>query len=176
MCKTVITTVSRGTSKLTDWTVILDKFQVLRNISQRREEKKRVARGFQIQDPDEVVSRSPTDIEMGNTPDTDENHNDMALANQLAWAIKSVAHDLRSTKPKRYTYEEWQHFTKLIRFSHEGDTNEPDKPNQVEWDWIGEDSPMLADVTETEWVLDRLCESLDRYTAGLRGREEGGSE
>jgi len=34
----------------------------------------------------------------------------------------------------------------------------------VEWDWIGEDSPMLADVGESEWVLDRLCESLNRYT------------
>ena len=34
----------------------------------------------------------------------------------------------------------------------------------VEWDWIGENSPMLADESETEWVLERLCESLNRYT------------
>lgn len=176
MSKTVITAVTRGTSKLTDWTVLLDKFQTLRNISQRRQERKRIARGFQVQDPDEVVPRSPTDIEMGGAPDTG-NHNDLTLlANQLALTIKSVAHDLKSPKPKRYTYDEWQHFTRLIRFGHEGDnTNDSDKTNNhVEWDWIGEDSPMLADVTETEWVLDRLCESLDRYTARLRGAEEGG--
>ena len=34
----------------------------------------------------------------------------------------------------------------------------------VEWDWIGENSPMLSDMTEAEWILERLCESLNRYT------------
>lgn len=41
----------------------------------------------------------------------------------------------------------------------------------IEWDWIGENSPMLAEESEAEWVLDRLCESLDRYMKKLhRGR------
>ena len=33
----------------------------------------------------------------------------------------------------------------------------------VKWDWIGEDSPMMAEESECEWILDRLCESMDRY-------------
>ena len=40
---------------------------------------------------------------------------------------------------------------------------EEEEEGIVEWDWIGEDSPMLAEETESEWVLDRLCESLGRY-------------
>jgi hypothetical protein len=33
----------------------------------------------------------------------------------------------------------------------------------VEWDWIGEDSPMMSGQSEPEFVLQRLCESLTRY-------------
>ena len=32
----------------------------------------------------------------------------------------------------------------------------------MNWDWIGDDSPMMSGVTESEWLLDRLCESLVR--------------
>lgn len=32
----------------------------------------------------------------------------------------------------------------------------------VNWDWIGDDSPMMSGVTESQWLLDRLCESLVR--------------
>ncbi len=53
-----------------------------------------------------------------------------------------------------------------------------DEQGLVEWDWIGENSPMLADEGESEWLLDRLCESLDRYMTRhykmRNGRETGG--
>ena len=130
-------------------------------------------------------------------------HMEHDLARDLFQTIKSVAHDFRSEKPKRYTYEEWSHFTKLVRFSrrqrqrrqrrrqpweeyndsddddyenyleqrddegegeNEEDDGDDDSNDPIEWDWIGEGSPMLADITEAEWVLDRLCESLNRYT------------
>ncbi|KAH7035446.1 uncharacterized protein B0I36DRAFT_382151 [Microdochium trichocladiopsis] len=42
----------------------------------------------------------------------------------------------------------------------------------IEWDWIGEDSPMLSGVSEAEWVLDRLCESLTRYARWQSRRHE----
>lgn len=87
------------------------------------------------------------------------------LARQLAVTIKTVAHDLRSEAPKRYSYAEWEHFTKLIQFSgRTGQDQDKDEDGLTEWDWIGEDSPLLAEITEAEWVLDRLCESLNRYT------------
>jgi potassium channel subfamily K len=89
------------------------------------------------------------------------------LARKLAVTIKRVANDLRSPHSKKYNYEEWVEFTRLIRFSRstpEEVANEEEEEGLVEWDWIGEDSPMLADISESEWVLDRLCESLNRYT------------
>lgn len=100
---------------------------------------------------------------------------DHDLAGELANTIKGVAQDLRAQPPVRYSFEKWVHFTKLIRFSRQDrgqdlETIEEEMAEQeeeeglVEWDWLGENSPMLADITEAEWVLNRLCESLSRYT------------
>jgi potassium channel subfamily K len=41
-------------------------------------------------------------------------------------------------------------------------TGTVDEEALVNWDWIGNDSPMMSGVTESEWLLDRLCESLVR--------------
>jgi potassium channel subfamily K len=90
-----------------------------------------------------------------------------ALARQLALAIRRTATDLQLDKPREYTYEEWVEFTRLIRFSAVGEVGavlrEDEDEGMIEWDWIGEDSPMMAQQTEPEFVLDRLCESLVRY-------------
>jgi potassium channel subfamily K len=42
-------------------------------------------------------------------------------------------------------------------------TNETEnEEGLVNWDWLGEHSPMVAGVSESEWLLERLCESLIR--------------
>lgn len=265
MARTVVTAVNRGIFKVAEWTVLpkegvvrdfLDTHPALRatltHISTRRQKRKRIARGIQVQIPGDpgLAARhgdgNDTDVERGergesfreaaqaakakskskakadeaarirgmsifdspeasadadadaNTPqakDADDGQNEGGgaeadaegrerepmtslerlaaehdaehdLARQLAWAIKSVAHDLRAKPPRRYPYEQWVHFTQLIRFSRrtrEEVARIEEEDGLVEWDWIGEDSPMLADITEAEWLLDRLCESLNRY-------------
>ncbi|TLD32208.1 voltage-gated potassium channel [Venturia nashicola] len=90
-----------------------------------------------------------------------------ALARQLALAIRRTASDLQLEKAREYKYEEWVEITRLIRFSALGGPNaaaqEAEDEGMIEWDWIGKDSPMMAQQTEPEFVLDRLCESLIRY-------------
>ncbi|KAL4755889.1 potassium channel family protein [Aspergillus foveolatus] len=104
------------------------------------------------------------------------------LGQQLAYTIQRVTKDAVSGLPKKYTYEEWVLFIRLIQFTHprkisgmngtDGDgqihLNE-DEYGLLNWDWIGHDSPLLAEKTEPEWVLDRLCESLVRYLASNAG-------
>ncbi|KAI5921658.1 hypothetical protein F4810DRAFT_712276 [Camillea tinctor] len=154
---------------------------LLTRLIQRRRQKKRVDAGFQIQDPDEEGMEALNNPDPSRGENARENidaaslsHieedglNEHHLARQLAIAIRSVAHDLRADPPKQYSYAEWAHFTKLIRFSSGAGRDaveiREEEEGLVEWDWIGEDSPMLSDSTESEWVLDRLCESLNRYT------------
>jgi potassium channel subfamily K len=89
-----------------------------------------------------------------------------ALVRQLALAIRRTAHDMTVDTPREYSYEEWVEFTRLIRFSAVGgslDALLDEEEGMVEWDWIGEDSPMMSQQTESQFVHDRLCESLVRY-------------
>ncbi|KAF1992468.1 voltage-gated potassium channel [Aulographum hederae CBS 113979] len=106
---------------------------------------------------------------------------EMELARNLALMIRRVANDLKAEVPKTYCYEEWVEITRLIRFTaggKEGREKEEADEGLIEWDWIGEDSPMMSGAPEAEFVLDRLCESLDRYVrrraeAGLEGLGDG---
>lgn len=51
----------------------------------------------------------------------------------------------------------------------------------MEWDWIGPDSPLMSGLSESAWLLERLCESLVRlakkpYAAGGREVAKGIAE
>lgn len=83
-----------------------------------------------------------------NDDDGDSDHN---LAQNLAQSIKRVARDLRVHPPKRYSFEEWVRFTRLIRFSRrdpgqdlntvqEEIAEQEQEEGLVEWDWLGENS------------------------------------
>jgi len=90
------------------------------------------------------------------------------FAHHLSHAIQRVAADAHRAPQTRYAYSDWVHFTRLIRFSRHGGALEQVEAEEaeeglIEWDWIGEDSPIVSDSTEPQWVLDRLCESLRRY-------------
>ncbi|KAL5316808.1 hypothetical protein ACEPPN_015859 [Leptodophora sp. 'Broadleaf-Isolate-01'] len=189
MGNTVVSAINRGTFTLADWTVMpkegvwhdfVLKHPKLEGWLERRakklEAKKRVEEGFRVQNPDEEegsmgnnveedIVKKPTLEKLAEEAPTVTEHD---LARKLAIAIKRTANDLRLETPKKYSYEEWVEFTRLIRFSNtkrpEDVDEEEEEEGLIEWDWIGEDSPMLADVSESEWILDRLCESLNRYT------------
>ncbi|KAM0313217.1 hypothetical protein ACHAO8_005715 [Botrytis cinerea] len=189
MSSTVIAAINRGTFTLADWT-IMPKAGVwhdflmnhprihawLSKKTDEREAKKRIRHGFDVQNPDDRQMPIVDDVELDPESSLGQvveeikeppEYTEHDLARKLATAIKRVANDLRADKPKKYSYEEWVEFTRLIRFStHNAKEVEEEEEDEglVEWDWIGEDSPMLADVSESEWVLDRLCESLNRYT------------
>jgi len=88
------------------------------------------------------------------------------LARRLAVAIRNVSRDVHADNERHYTYEEWVELTRLIRFTSEPideARQEEETKGMVQWDWIGEDSPMMSSQSEPEFVLERLCESLTRY-------------
>ncbi|KAH8804768.1 hypothetical protein F5884DRAFT_797140 [Xylogone sp. PMI_703] len=204
MSDTIVSTINKGTFTLADWTVLpragvarefLDNHPRLKNWLIRKkeqsEERKRLEEGFTVQDPDEPSNttepnnpddpgdrsaNAPDNLSLeslaGEPPPSETSHE---LARRLAVAIKRVANDLKSKPQRRYTYEEWVEFTRLIRFSAlrpEEVEEEEEEEGLVEWDWIGENSPMLSTVSESEWVLDRLCESLNRYTRNQAAAEK----
>lgn len=171
MADTIIAGFNRGTFTLAEWTVLpkagLWKAFLERNswlllwIQQKVEERaaeKRIEEGFPVGVEED---KSPTLEELARDG-IDERHH----VRRLAAAIRRTAHDLQVHPPKKYTYEEWAEFTRLIRCSWEVKSEvekEEESEGMIYWDWIGEDSPMMADMSEPEWVLEKLCDSMDRF-------------
>ncbi|KAH3911770.1 hypothetical protein HBH56_128300 [Parastagonospora nodorum] len=178
------------------WRAFVEKHPWLLTWLQHRieshESKRRLRKGFDVADPrNDSATNAPSntdpkdpDLELTQNPTIPtlaaEAENDAStpptqasLSRRLALSIKKVSLDFRLPQPKRYTYEEWVEFTRLVRLttperldrdlgttiSNTGTLNEE---GLVNWDWIGDDSPMMSGVTESEWLLDRLCESLVR--------------
>ena len=186
MSDTIIASYKRGTFTLAEWTVLpkqgffrsfLERHpKMLNAITQRvreKEEKQRIENGF-APGPTEsdLVVRGPTLEELCDQ----DMRNEHEAARRLTKAIRNIADDMKSGEERRYTYEQWVEYTRLIRFSRIADLEaEEEELGIVEWDWIGENSPMLAEQSESEWILDRLIESLDRYmrkqVPGVFGRE-----
>ncbi|KAF4550198.1 Ion channel-like protein 1 [Elsinoe fawcettii] len=142
----------------------------------RKQLEERKERGFEVgidgeHDPEaadasEAKEEQPTkDSGDGNAKEVKPS--DLELATRLAAAIQQVAADLKEAPPKRYEYDHWLEFTTLIKFTNYGSSTINDDGEEeeelIEWDWIGEDSPMMAKQSEPEFVLDRLCESMGRY-------------
>jgi potassium channel subfamily K len=210
MSDTVVAAYKKSTEKLGDYTLMprsgayrscLNHFPFIMNFIQKRQEKKRLKRGFPVgadADPDQIEDRpstartekdvegAPNDRRSQDRPHrtieelaSEPNPSPFELAQQLAFAIRRTSEDARVGKRKRYSYEEWVEYTRLIQFTdprsgpssagsqqqHRGVSVDKDEYGVLNWDWIGESSPMLAHQTEPEWVLDRLCESLVRYVS-----------
>ena len=170
---TVINKFKHGTFKLADFTV-LPKEGVWREIleghpwilnwlqqrKQKKESRRRLEEGFQVGPDEEPPLPTPTIEELAQDEPSKED-----LARRLAHKIRQTADDMKDGPRKRYPYESWVEFTQLIRFTanKNGDQDSDEEEGLIEWDWIGEDSPMMSKGSEAEFVLDRLCESMQRY-------------
>lgn len=150
------------------WRKLIDRYPWLVDWFTKRRERKaaqrRIEEGFPT-GPARDSGEEPKTIEQLAKDDPSAHE----LARRLAHAIKAVAKDARDDPDKRYSYEEWVEHTRLIRFTvrRDDDTTDDEGEGMVDWDWIGENSPMLAKGSEASFVLDRLCESMNRYIRRL---------
>lgn len=188
MGDTVISSFKRGSNVLGDFTVLprsglwrefLNKhpwlLMYIQSWIDHRAQKRRMKEGIPVGPPPESDDPNAGENTIENiAEETEANEalgkdlDEVDLAHRLANAIKRTAFDTKVEGKKRYTYEEWVEFTRLIRFtSSQDDAKEVDDEEEteglVEWDWIGEDSPMMGKQSEPEFVLDRLCDSLVRF-------------
>ncbi|KAF5018163.1 hypothetical protein F66182_9873 [Fusarium sp. NRRL 66182] len=101
--------------------------------------------------------------------------------------IQVLTNHLRSSKPCRYSFEQWAWYLKLIgedesnadthrkaqpksrrpRRHHNRDSPEEshgksdsDDDGVTAWSWVGNRSPLMGSQEETEWILERLMDRL----------------
>lgn len=198
---TVIDKFKKGTFRFADFTLLPKEgvyrewieskprlFGFLKRRQERKQREKRLKEGMSFPDEAEAEMQPDDDPDVHSlqpnlrtltdevTTDLESTGPDNAiLARRLATAIRSVASDLKNNEKKRYSFEEWAELTRLMRFTSEPPEEAISQESQdvLQWDWIGPDSPMMSDLSEPEFVLDQLCESLDRYMkmAGRKGKE-----
>lgn len=101
----------------------------------------------------------------------------------LARELRNAMHDMNKSPPKKYTWEEWEYFLKLIDNEANGQELIPmslrnpttiskfaEKKKNQQFTWLGRDSPLLDYKTEAEWVLERLGATLERELQDERKR------
>ncbi|KAH0365641.1 voltage-gated potassium channel, partial [Aureobasidium melanogenum] len=179
MSDTIVNGFNQGTFRLADFT-ILPKQGIWRTLvprlapwiqryKERRAIQHRLQRGFETGVPEDKPTIDNLAKEQGSKAPSDAE-----LARRLAHAIQHVSKDLQEDPQRSYTYEEWVQFTQLIRFTatrdreEGGNRYEADQDGLIEWDWIGEHSPLMAQQSEAAFILDRLCESMKRYVRKMQ--------
>lgn len=139
------------------WRAVVDKHPWLIDWLHRRQNPE--------DEEEDGLPTGPEDVDTSPTLDhlAEENLSFQDLAKRLTKVIRRTANDVQEKRKKHYSYEEWVAFTQLIRFTANDAERKADDEGMIEWDWIGESSPMMAEQSEAEFVLDRLCESMHRY-------------
>ncbi len=117
----------------------------------------------------------------------------------LAKEFRNVMQHLNENPPRKYTYEEWAWFLKLMGEdeasinSHrrapititrtqdsKPDTQQAQFNDQEEmtrqWSWLGNRSPLMGETEEAEWVLERLSITLEKELKKRSDSRKRGSE
>lgn len=119
---------------------------------------------------------------------------------QLIREFRNVMKHLNETPPRRYTYEEWAWFLKLMGEDEDNQSShrkapidvrseknrEPDiqqgttddnEAGKRQWSWLGNRSPLMGEEAEPQWVIERLSITLEKelkktHEAEMRQRRE----
>ncbi|KAJ4423151.1 hypothetical protein N0V82_002145 [Gnomoniopsis sp. IMI 355080] len=119
-----------------------------------------------------------------------KNRHDLAVV--LIDEISRVTQHLKTHPPRKYSFEEWAWFLRLIgedesradthkkpvpksrKKKHDGTVEgdegheEKDDPDKLQWSWVGSRSPLMGSQEEAEWILDRLEHRLAELLRSMR--------
>lgn len=98
--------------------------------------------------------------------------------------LRNVLKHLDESPPRRYSYEEWAWFLRLMGEDESSSTSHRKAPIKIkkeagdepdlqqgqtddrdqlrQWSWVGNRSPLMGDAEEAEWVLERLSATLEK--------------
>lgn len=100
--------------------------------------------------------------------------------------FRNVLKHINESPPRKYTYDEWAWFLKLMgedEANHKSHRAPPVNPENLpskkapdtqqaqtddengtvrQWSWLGNRSPLMGEIEEAEWVLERLSMTLEK--------------
>ena len=114
----------------------------------------------------------------------------------LVKEIRTITKHLNESPPRKYSYEEWAWYLKLMgededsAKSHRAPIVEPNDDNVqlqsgttddkekggAKWSWLGTRSPLMGEIEEAEWILERLSLSLEKKLKEQRDKQKHDKE
>lgn len=111
----------------------------------------------------------------------------------LVKEIQEVMGHLNSSPPRKYTFDEWAWYLRLIGEDESDPTTHRRAPRKIalgsegmeglgtavdqaqqkkiKWSWVGNRSPLMGNKEEAEWVLERLVKTLENELGSIKSRE-----
>lgn len=137
------------------------------------------------------IARSPSDMPHSVPTDIHEYH--FILIDE----ISRVTEHLRSQPPRKYSFDEWAWYLKLIgedersarrhqkavpQQKKKGDSTAEDDqnatteedPEKLQWSWVGTRSPLMGSQEEAEWILEKLEQKLKSELQYIRDEARNG--
>lgn len=110
--------------------------------------------GVGVRDQEDDV---PVATEKPSVPNPDRDQGYKAEVRKALTLLGGVGKILHDDEKKRYTWEEWQEFLRLLELS-KGEDEEGDVSN---WTWMGDEGPLFArGESEKLWILDHIRQKL----------------
>ncbi|KAJ7060616.1 hypothetical protein C8F01DRAFT_1290323 [Mycena amicta] len=82
------------------------------------------------------------------------------LAARMAGEVARLARDAANKADMDYGWEDWERWLALLEEPTGGEGNRRQK-RRGEWTWLGEEGPLLSGLSETQWMLEKLCKRLE---------------
>ncbi|KAJ7457934.1 hypothetical protein B0H11DRAFT_1818017 [Mycena galericulata] len=92
------------------------------------------------------------------------------LAARLAKQISRLAQDAANSPDVDYEWENWEGWLTLLGERTEGQKREDNSASgdsagsgekRGEWTWLGDEGPLFSGMSESQWILGKLCERLE---------------
>jgi potassium channel subfamily K, other eukaryote len=124
---------------------------------------------------DEHVNDLPANHAMFETEDEDHDER-RELRYLIAKEIGMLLGHVSDSPAKIYSFEEWTRFLHLLgirggygvgndqtdrEIAENGAVGKTNGPDYEKWSWLGDESPLFSNKTETEWLLQRLSRRLE---------------
>ncbi|RPB05500.1 hypothetical protein L873DRAFT_1663127 [Choiromyces venosus 120613-1] len=85
----------------------------------------------------------------------------------IAVEIRTLTGHMTSGSPRKYSFEEWVRFLELLGIAwREGEGDD--------WSWLDEEGPLASSLSETEWLLEKMCRRLEGDAERLGYESLGG--
>ncbi|KAG6857127.1 hypothetical protein H0H87_009259 [Tephrocybe sp. NHM501043] len=98
------------------------------------------------------------------TEEQDQRGHASSLTSRIAREVSRLARDVGAMPGVQYEWSDWVEWLDMLDMQcilRPGDERSQPENVAQEWTWLADDGPLFSCVSETEWILGKLCSRLE---------------